>query len=81
MIEAVLHYSGKAIPLATLQSAAVTYPFVLKQPLGYVASNSSTLEVRAEGVSNQLIVLAARFPQERTERLIDHSPTLSLKYH
>jgi hypothetical protein len=61
LIEAVLRYSGKAIPVATLQSVAVIYPFVLEQPLGYVASNSSTLEVRSEGASNQFVALRETF--------------------
>ena len=57
LIEAALLYHGKAMALATLKSAAVIYPFVLDQPLGYVMSNSPTLEVRAEGPSNQFVAL------------------------
>ena len=57
LMEAVLLYTGKAIPVATLQSTAVIYPFVLDQPLGYVASNSAMLEVRSEGPSNQFVAL------------------------
>ena len=57
LIEAVLRYTGKAIPVATIQSTAVIYPFVLEQALGYVASNSPMLEVRAEGPSNQFVAL------------------------
>jgi hypothetical protein len=57
LIEAALRYTGKAIPVATLQSTAVIYPFVLEQPLGYVAANSPTLEVRSEGPSNQFAAL------------------------
>jgi hypothetical protein len=57
LIEAALRYTGKAIPVATLQSMAVIYPFLLDQPLGYLASNSPMLEVRSEGPSNQLVAL------------------------
>lgn len=57
LIEAALRYIGKAIPVATLQSMAVIYPFILDQPLGYLASNSPMLEVRSEGPSNQLVAL------------------------
>jgi len=57
LIEAVLRYTGKAISVATLQSTAAIYPFVLEQPLGYVASNSPTLELRSEGSSNQFVAL------------------------
>ena len=57
LIEAVLRYTGKAIPVATLQSMAVIYPFLLERPLGYLASNSATLVVRSEGPSNQFVGL------------------------
>lgn len=61
LMEAALRYSGKAVPVAMLQSMAVIFPFVLDQPLGYVASNSLMLEVRSEGTSNQLVALRATF--------------------
>ncbi len=57
LIEAALRYTAKAIPVAALQSMAVLYPMALAQPLGYVASNSPTLELRSEGPSNQLVAL------------------------
>lgn len=59
LIEAALHYQGKAMPLATLKSAAVLYPFVLDQPLAYVITNSSALELRSEGPSQQFVALHA----------------------
>jgi hypothetical protein len=52
LVEAALRYTGKAVSVPTLQSMAVIYPFVLDQPLAYVVSNSSTLELRSEGSSN-----------------------------
>ena len=61
LVEAALRYQRKAISLATLQSLAVIYPFVLDQPLGYLLSNSPTLEVRSEGPSNQFVALRAAF--------------------
>ena len=57
LMEAALRYAGKSMPVATLQSAAVIYPFGFEQPLGYVASNSPMAEVRSEGPSNQFVAL------------------------
>ena len=57
LVEAALRYQGKAVSLAALQSLPVIYPFALKQPLGYLISNSLMLEVRSEGPSNQLVAL------------------------
>lgn len=57
LVESALRYQQKAIALATLQSLAVIYPFALDKPLGYVMSNSQTLEVRSEGPSNQFVAL------------------------
>ncbi|MDZ7655103.1 MAG: hypothetical protein U0997_04080 [Sulfurimicrobium sp.] len=57
LVEAALRYQRKAISLATLQSLAVIYPFVLDQPLGYLLANSPMLEVRSEGPSNQFVAL------------------------
>jgi hypothetical protein len=57
LIEAALRYTGKAIPVATLQSLVVIYPFALDQSLGYLVSNSLMLELRSEGPSNQFVAL------------------------
>ena len=57
LVESALRYQQKAIALATVQSLAVIYPFVLDQPLGYLMSNSQTIEVRLEGPSNQFVAL------------------------
>ena len=57
LVEAALRYHGKAVSLAALQSLPVIYPFALTQPLGYLMSNSPMLEVRSEGLSNQLVAL------------------------
>ncbi|WP_354679504.1 hypothetical protein [Cupriavidus plantarum] len=57
LVESALRYQRKAIPLATLHSLAVIYPFLLDHPLGYVMSNSATVEVRSEGPGNQFVAL------------------------
>ncbi len=57
LIESTLRYTGKAIPVATLHSTPVIYPFVLEHSLGYLSSNSPALEVRFEGPSNQFVAL------------------------
>ncbi len=45
--------------MPTLQSMAVIYPFLLDQPLAYVVSKSSALEVLSEGSNNQFVALRA----------------------
>lgn len=57
LVEAALRYVGKAVSVPTLSSLAVLYPFVLEQPLGYLASKSPNLEVRSEGAGNQFVCL------------------------
>ena len=57
LIEAALRYQGKAMALATLQSTAALYPFLLDLPLAFVISNSEALELRSEGPSQQFVVL------------------------
>jgi hypothetical protein len=57
LVECALRYQKKAIPLATLQSLAVIYPFVIDQSLGYVLSNSPMLEIHLEGAANQVVSL------------------------
>lgn len=61
LVECALRYQQKAISLATLQSLAVIYPFVLDQPLGHVMSNSPTLEVRSEGPGHPFVALRITF--------------------
>jgi hypothetical protein len=57
LVEAAVRYQGKAMALASLQSTAALFPFVLESPLGYVVSRSSVLELRSEGPSNQFVNL------------------------
>ena len=56
-IEAALRYVRKALPIPTLQSLVVLYPFVLDQPIAYLASKSQNLEVLFEGTGRQLVSL------------------------
>lgn len=57
LVEAVLRYAGKAVPVPALSSQAVLYPFVLDQPLGYLVSKSSNLEVGLAGAGSQFVRL------------------------
>lgn len=61
LVEAALRYHGKALALASLQSTAALFPFSFDQPLGYVVSKSSALELRSEGPSHQFVALSGTF--------------------
>lgn len=57
LIEAVIRYSGKAMPVTALQSSAVLYPFLLDRPLALLVSRSAVLELRADGSRSQIVAL------------------------
>lgn len=57
LIEGALRYVGRAMPLTTLQSQAVLYPFTFGSTLSYVLSKSPDLEMRSEGGGNQFVAL------------------------
>ena len=57
LVEGALRYVGRAVPVTTLQSLAVLYPFALNQALAYVLSRSPELEMRTEGGGNQFVSL------------------------
>lgn len=57
LIEAALRYGGKSVSVAALSSLAVLYPFVLDQPLGYLASQSPNLTLHAQGPGSQVVGL------------------------
>lgn len=57
LVEAALRYQGRAMPLATLNSTTVLYPFLLDQSLAYAVANSDALELRSEGSSQQFVML------------------------
>ena len=59
LIEAAVRYAGKPIPVTSLQSLPVLFPFTLSRPLTYVVSNSQNLCLRSEGPSNQFVALRA----------------------
>jgi hypothetical protein len=57
LVEAALRYVGKAVSISALPSQAVLYPFVLDQPLGYLAARSPNLIVRSQGPSSHVVAL------------------------
>ena len=57
LVEAALRYAGRAVSMASLQSMAVLFPFVLTQSLAYMVSNSPHLELRSEGAGTQFASL------------------------
>ena len=57
LIEAAVRYAGRPVSVLSLQSLPVLFPFNLTRPLSYVASNSSNLDLRSEGLSNQFVAL------------------------
>lgn len=57
LIEAAVRFVGKQIAVNSLHSLPVLFPFNLTRPISYVVSNSSSLELRSEGPSNQFVAL------------------------
>jgi len=57
LVEAMLRYAGKALPVSALPSQAVMYPFVFDHSLGYLISKSSNLLIHSQGPSSQLVSL------------------------
>lgn len=57
LLEAAIRYHGKAMPLATIQSMSVIYPFLLEGSPAYITSSSSNLELRSEGANQQFLAL------------------------
>ena len=57
LVEAALRYAGRAVSMASLQSMAVLFPFVVDQSLAYMVSNSPHLELRSEGAGTQFASL------------------------
>lgn len=57
LVEAALRHAGTAIQAATIPSMGAIYPFALERPIGYLASQSSELELRSEGSTNQFVAL------------------------
>lgn len=59
LVEAALRYKGKPISVASLQTMPVIFPFCLEQSLAYIASKSSSLELRSEASSDGFVALRA----------------------
>jgi hypothetical protein len=59
LVEAALRYVGKALSIPALSSQAALYPFVLDQPLGYLASRSPNLVFHSLGPSSPVVALKA----------------------
>lgn len=57
LIESAVHYIGKPISMASIQSLPALYPFDYTQSLPYVVSNSENLLLRSEGPSTQYVTL------------------------
>jgi hypothetical protein len=57
LIEAAIRYTGRAISVSGLASAAVLYPFRLDHSLTLVVSRSPTLELRSEGSGSPLVMI------------------------
>lgn len=58
LIEAAVRYTGKSLPVSSLQLLPVLFPFNLTRPLGYVLSHSVNLSLRSEGTNNQFVDLS-----------------------
>lgn len=57
LIEAAVRYIGKPIPVQSLQSLPVLFPFKLTRPLAFVVSTCPNLVLRSEGPSSQSVAL------------------------
>ena len=59
LAESCIRYSGRAIPVASIESSLTIYPFILGGSTAYLLSKSKALEMRVDGAGNQIIGLAA----------------------
>lgn len=57
LLEAALRYAGKPVSVLSLQSLPVLFPFNLAGALTYLVSNSPSLELRTQGMSERLVTL------------------------
>lgn len=58
LAEACIRYSGRALPLASIESSPTIYPFVLGGSTAYLLSKSKTLEMRVDSAGNQVVGIA-----------------------
>jgi len=59
LVEAALRYVGRAVPVAALMSTPVLFPFVAPEPLGFLLSSVSFLEIQDQGGGNQYVSVRA----------------------
>lgn len=57
LVEAAVRHAGKAVPVATLQSQAVLFPFALNRPVAYAISKRPDLVLHSEGPSSRFVAL------------------------
>ena len=55
LVEAAVRYAGKALPVATLMSMPVLFPFVGPGQLAYLLSSIPTLDVHDQGSGQQFV--------------------------
>jgi hypothetical protein len=57
LVESAIRFSGKPLPLVTIHTLPLLFPFKFKASLAYVISNSPNLELRSEGSDKQIVAL------------------------
>ncbi len=55
LVEACVRHAGRTLPVATLDSYPLMYPFKLGGPLSYVLAGCASLEMRVDSASNQIV--------------------------
>lgn len=58
LAEACLRYAGRPLPVASIDSSPIIYPFTLGGSTSYLLSRSRALEMRADSAGNQVVSLA-----------------------
>ena len=59
LAEGCLRYSGRALPVANIESSPIIYPFILGGSTIYLLSKERAFEMRVDGAGNQVIGLAS----------------------
>lgn len=60
LIEAALRFAGRAVPITSVGSMTVLYPFELDRPVAYLVSRAPGLELRYDGPGEQLVDVKER---------------------
>ena len=58
LVEACLRHTGRSLPIATLDSHPLVYPFRLGSSLSYTLAGCDSLEMRVDSASNQIVGLS-----------------------